>query len=175
MSRRAGFTLIELLVAITVTATVLLLAHALFGAVELGARRAQEGYAEIESRATDIAWMAEVFRAVEIGRSGDGAFDGSASAVAFTGYTRTPAGWPERRRITLRAASGRLLMIAGPDTLVRWQGVDRMSIDYLLEPGADARWVNEWHSPVSAPLAVRLRLLEGSRVDTLLFLIGARG
>jgi prepilin-type N-terminal cleavage/methylation domain-containing protein len=175
MSRRAGFTIIELLVAIAVTGTVLLLAHALFGAVDLGARRTEEGYDEIESTATDIAWMAEVFRAVEIGRPGDGAFDGSASAVAFTGYARTPAGWPERRRIGLHAGSGRLLMTAGPDTLVLWQGVEGISIDYLLEPGADVRWVNEWHSPVSVPLAVRLRLRDGSRVDTMLFLIGARG
>jgi prepilin-type N-terminal cleavage/methylation domain-containing protein len=175
MSCRRGFTLIELLVAIAVTGTVLLLAHALFGAVELGARRVQESYADIESEATGIGWMAEVFRSVEIGRPGDGAFDGSANAVVFTGYLRMPAGWPERRRIGLRVASRRLLMSAGVDTLVLRQGVDRVYFDYLLEPGADVRWVNEWHSPVSAPLAVRLRLRDGSRVDTLLFLIGARG
>jgi prepilin-type N-terminal cleavage/methylation domain-containing protein len=175
MTRRAGFTLIELLVAIAVTATVLLLAHALFGAVELGARRAEESYTGIEREVARASWMAEVFRSVEIGRPGDGAFDGSASSVAFSGYARTPAGWPERRRIALHAALGRLLMTAGSDTLVLWQGVDGMSFDYLLEPGADVRWVNEWHSPVSAPLAVRLRLLEGSHVDTLLLLIGARG
>lgn len=175
MNRRAGFTLIELLVAIAVTGMVLVLARSLFGAVGSGALRTRNTYAETESEATSISWMEEAFRSVEIGRSVDGAFDGSGNAVVFTGYLRMSAGWPERRRITLRVASGRLMMTAGPDTLVLRQGVDEMYFDYLLEPGANVRWVNEWHSPVSAPLAVRLRLDHGSRVDTLLFIIGARG
>ncbi|HET7602827.1 MAG TPA: prepilin-type N-terminal cleavage/methylation domain-containing protein [Gemmatimonadales bacterium] len=175
MSRRAGFTLIELLVAIAVAGTVLLLAHALFGAVESGVLRARGTNVEIESEAAGMSWMEEVFHSVEIGRPPDGAFEGSASAVAFTGYLRTPGGWPERRRIELHARSGRLLMLAGVDTLVLWQGVDRMGLDYLLEPGANVRWVNEWQSPVSAPLAVRVRLQLGPRVDTMLFIIGARG
>jgi prepilin-type N-terminal cleavage/methylation domain-containing protein len=175
MSRRAGFTLIELLVAIAVTGVVLLLARALFGAVEAGALRTRNTYAEIESEATSISWMKEAFRSVEIGRPDDGAFDGSGNAVAFTGYLRTPAGWPERRRIALQVASGRLLMTAGPDARVLRESVERMYLDYLLEPGADVRWVNEWHSPVSAPLAVRLRLQLESSVDTMLFIIGTRG
>jgi prepilin-type N-terminal cleavage/methylation domain-containing protein len=175
MSRRAGFTLIELLVAIAVTGVVLLLARALFGAVEAGALRTRNTYAEIESEATSISWMKEAFRSVEIGRPDDGAFDGSGNAMAFTGYLRTPVGWPERRRIALHAASGRLLMTAGSDTIVLRQGVEGIYFDFLLEPGADARWVNEWHSPVSAPLAVRVRLRRGPGVDTMLFIIGARG
>jgi len=48
--------------------------------------------------------------------------------------------------------------------------------DYLLDYGAGARWVDEWVSPVSAPVAARLRLLHtGGRADTLLLHIGSRG
>ena len=48
--------------------------------------------------------------------------------------------------------------------------------DYLLVPGADARWVMEWHSQVSAPLAVRVTLSHtGGEVDTMLYLVKPRG
>ena len=55
--------------------------------------------------------------------------------------------------------------------------------DYLLEPGVESRWVREWVSPVSAPVAIRVRVTRGlgmgdeRRVvtDTLLFLIKERG
>jgi hypothetical protein len=59
------------------------------------------------------------------------------------------------------------------------EDVASLALDYLLEPGADTRWVRQWLSPVSAPVAVRLRLeIVGPgklSVDTLLFLIGERG
>ena len=58
-----------------------------------------------------------------------------------------------------------------------------LQFDYLLEPGAESRWVREWVSPVSAPVAVRMRIAKagcgkrdaGCVVDTLLFLIKERG
>ena len=61
--------------------------------------------------------------------------------------------------------------------------VTDLEFDYLLEPGAESRWVKEWVSPVTAPVAIRLRVTtgresgDGGRVvtDTLLFLIKERG
>jgi hypothetical protein len=57
--------------------------------------------------------------------------------------------------------------------------VTELALDYLLEPGANTRWVRQWLSPLSAPLAVRLRIERrgGSSegVDTLLCLIKERG
>jgi hypothetical protein len=51
-----------------------------------------------------------------------------------------------------------------------------VTFEYLLEYGAQARWVQEWHSPASAPLAVRLRLqADSGAVDTLMLVIGPRG
>ena len=61
--------------------------------------------------------------------------------------------------------------------------VTNVQVDYRLEPGAESRWVREWVSPVSAPVAVRMRIERavhgaqdtGNVVDTLLFLIKERG
>ena len=68
--------------------------------------------------------------------------------------------------------------------MVRWDGervlladsVEAVGLDYLLEPGIQAAWVQEWISAVSAPLAVRARVRRaGGRTDTTLYLIKARG
>jgi len=58
--------------------------------------------------------------------------------------------------------------------------VSGVEFDYLLEPGVNAAWVREWISPVSAPVAIRMRVtsarsMEHGAVDTLLFVIGPRG
>jgi hypothetical protein len=63
--------------------------------------------------------------------------------------------------------------------------VTDVAFDYLLEPGENTKWVREWISPVSAPLAVRVRVTHlsdnGQRTtahavtDTLLLLIKERG
>ncbi|MDZ4863742.1 MAG: hypothetical protein SGJ01_09885, partial [Gemmatimonadota bacterium] len=54
-----------------------------------------------------------------------------------------------------------------------------VEFDYLLEPGAQTRWVQTWISPLSAPLGVRLRIARRANdvdwTDTLLVLIGERG
>ena len=71
-----------------------------------------------------------------------------------------------------------------PGTAIALRDVVRdVEFDYLLEPGAESRWVREWVSPVSAPVAVRMRITKaengkwetGNAVDTLLFLIKERG
>ena len=70
----------------------------------------------------------------------------------------------------------------GPSVALR-DSVTDLEFDYLLEPGAESRWVKEWVSPVTAPVAIRLRVTtgresgDGGRVvtDTLLFLIKERG
>jgi hypothetical protein len=54
---------------------------------------------------------------------------------------------------------------------------EAVAFDYLASYGSASAWVQEWHSPVSAPVAVRLRLRRDSAaaVDTLLFIVGPRG
>jgi hypothetical protein len=68
-------------------------------------------------------------------------------------------------------------------------GVKEVRFDYLLDPGeipsvhdlaaragVRATFVREWMSPVSAPLAVRMRIVRtAGMVDTLLLIVGLRG
>ena len=61
------------------------------------------------------------------------------------------------------------------DTLVLADDAHTVAFDYVLEPGADAQWAREWISPVSAPLAIRVRLTGATQVDTLLLLVKERG
>ena len=77
--------------------------------------------------------------------------------------------------MSLAARDGWLLLSKGEgpaDTLLT---ADAVTFDYLLSYGSQASWVQAWHSPVSAPLAVRLRVRQGEAADTLFFLIGPRG
>ena len=86
-------------------------------------------------------------------------------------------GWFERRQVTLTAKQGQLRAAVTPGTPIALvDSVADLQLDYLLEPGAESRWVREWVSPVSAPVAVRMRIANaGGGVDTLLFPIKERG
>lgn len=89
-----------------------------------------------------------------------------------------PEGWFAEEAVTLGIRTGALWADHGGGAAVRLaDAVLGLECDYLLVPGADARWVRQWHSPLSAPLAVRLRLLrqDGLQVDTLLLLVRERG
>ena len=68
------------------------------------------------------------------------------------------------------------------ESILLADSVTDVAFDYLLEPGEEAKWMREWISPVSAPLAVRIRIQRGTGkgeagmvVDTLLLLIKERG
>jgi hypothetical protein len=160
----------------TVTGMVLLIAHALFGAIEQASARMRADHEAREQEEGGRAWLEEVFRWAEIGRPEDGAFEGDSETVTFTTYMSTPAGWTERRRVTIEARGGRLVLSAGSrDTIELRHPVTGVGFDYLLEPGAQSRWVAAWHSPVSAPLGVRMRIADSAGVDTLLLRIGTRG
>lgn len=79
--------------------------------------------------------------------------------------------------VTVTLAEGWVVAQTRRDTLRLMRGAE-LNAEYLLEPGADAAWMKGWQSPVSAPLAVRLRIRRGDDagvVDTLLFAIGPRG
>jgi len=105
-----------------------------------------------------------------------GGFVGRTDRVDFVTAQLTPNGWLAPRRVTLAQFADTLAAVGdGPERLCLSTGISSLRFDYLLEPGANARWVREWISPVSAPLAVRMRVTRRERVDTLLFLVGPRG
>jgi prepilin-type N-terminal cleavage/methylation domain-containing protein len=179
-----GFTLVEVLVALTIGAVVVLLAHELFGAVAERGRALTVTRTALDRSANAGRWLDATFLSLDVGTDGAGGFDGRPDHASFSTWLLTPDGWFERRQVTLGVEQGRLRTTVTPGTpIALMDGVTDVQFDYLLEPGAESRWVREWVSPVSAPVAVRMRIEKtgcGMRdarcvVDTMLFLIKERG
>ncbi len=179
-----GFTLVEVLVALTIAALVVLLAHQMFAAVAERGRTLVAARDSLDRAANARRWLKATFLSLDVGTDGAGGFDGRADRLAFSAWERTADGWFERRRIALGCDGDRLVASVIPgEPVALMDGVTRVAFDYLLEPGAESRWVREWVSPVSAPVAIRIRVTrgrgtrDGGRVvtDTLLFLMKERG
>lgn len=184
MRRDGGFTLIEALVALTIGALVVLLAHQVFAAVADRGRTLLAARESLDRTMNARRWLAATFLSLDVGMESAGGFDGRMDRMAFATWQRTADGWFERRGIVLSREGDRLMTVVTPGAPVAlMDDVDAVAFDYLLEPGAEARWVREWMSPVSAPVAVRMRIAKtgcgirdaGCVVDTLLFLIKERG
>ncbi len=178
MSRagRTGFTLIEVMVALVLTGVVAGLAHQLFGAVTDHARGLREARLGLDRRSNAQRFLQSAFLSLEVGVDSAGGFSGQRDRVSFSSWLPTADGWLERRRVELGLDGNRWLATSPPESSVELaRGVTALRFDYLLEPGAEAGWVAEWESAVSAPLAVRVRVTQGERADTMLYLIKARG
>lgn len=169
-----GFTLVEVMVAITIAGVVILGVHRIFTGVADGARAVAVARETLDRQANARRWLKSTFLSLEP------PFDGRAHHVSFTAWQLTPGGWFEPRPTELRRDGTWLVGKTGPASLYLGDGVRDVAFDYLLDPGANSKWVREWISPVSAPLAVRVRITGCGRgdagcVDTLLFLIKERG
>jgi prepilin-type N-terminal cleavage/methylation domain-containing protein len=175
MHPRHGFTLIEILVALTIGATVVLMVHQAFGAMldSSAALDASRMAHRRETRAREI--LQEAFGSLEIGMPGNVGFDGSQRQATFTTILPRRAAESQASAVTI-AIDGRWLTIGDRgkvDTLI---DSPEIVFDYLMSYGAQSSWVQNWHSPASAPLAARLKVRRDSvTVDTLFFLIGPRG
>ena len=178
-----GFTLVELLVALTIGSLVLLLAHELFSAVAGQGRTLTEARAVLDRSVNARRWLDATFLSLDVGTEGASGFEGRADRATFSAWLVTPDGWFERRMVSLeRGERGLVASVTPGNPILLMDSVQDVSFDYLLEPGAESRWVREWISPVSAPVAVRMRVVRpgkgeggGPVVDTLLFLIKERG
>jgi prepilin-type N-terminal cleavage/methylation domain-containing protein len=187
----AGFTLIELLVALTLTGLVVLLSHAVMAQVSDAAARGGAVVADLDRHGNRRAWLVRAFANVTAGSGPMRGFEGregwaggderEADRVAF--YSHVPADTGDaERRVRLWLTGDSLLAetihpaLGGPaDTLVMADGLRGFGAEFLMEYGANASWVREWVSPVSAPIAVRIRLQYADRTDTLLLHVGPRG
>ncbi len=179
-----GFTLVEVLVALTIGAVVVLLAHQLFAAVVDHGKTLTSGRTALDRGANARRWLEATFLSLDVGTDGASGFEGRPAHAAFTTWLRTPDGWFERRVVSLAHQDDRLVATVTPGPAIAlMDSIGDVAFDYLLEPGEESRWVREWVSPVSAPVAVRMRVTrgrgrgDGGRVvtDTLLFLIKERG
>jgi prepilin-type N-terminal cleavage/methylation domain-containing protein len=178
---RGGFTLVEVLVALVVATMLVVMAHRIFAAAVSGTAVLERGRLALDQTRNAHRFLTAAFLSVEVGIDDAGPFEGDPDEVRFTTWLQTPDGWFERSAADLRIDGGRLVVtIPSSNPVVLADGVAALHVDYLLERGADTPWVSQWHSPVSAPLAVRLRwtwrVWDGSIAsDTALYLLKARG
>jgi prepilin-type N-terminal cleavage/methylation domain-containing protein len=173
-----GFTLIEVMIALTLSALVVLLAHQIFTGVVDGVARLDSARAALARSANSRRWLIEAFGSLQAGVDSAGPFEGHPDQVGFASWQRMAPSGLKRERILLHQVGNALVAQEGAGALVLADSVSRVAFDYLLEPGANTTWAREWLSPVSAPLAVRIRVAyQGSsaRADTVLVLIGGRG
>jgi prepilin-type N-terminal cleavage/methylation domain-containing protein len=179
-----GFTLIEVIVALTIGALVVVLAARLFAAVGDGGRDLVAARTTLDRDANARRWLAAAFLSLDAGLEGGRSFEGHPAQVTFSSWLETEGGWFAPRRVTLAVDKAHLVARLTPgSTVTLADSVTDVGFDYLLEPGADAHWVREWISRVSAPLAVRARISRGRGTgdgglvvcDTLLLLIKERG
>jgi len=169
-----GFTLIEVMVAVAIAGVVIVAAHRIFTGVADGTRAVVAARESLDQSVNARRWLKATFLSLEP------PFEGRVNRASFTSWQLVPAGWFERTPIQLLKDDSRFLGAAGGEPLQLADGVSDVAFDYLLDPGADTKWVREWISPVSAPLAVRIRIAGCGRrdaacVDTLLFLVKERG
>jgi prepilin-type N-terminal cleavage/methylation domain-containing protein len=172
---RQGFTLVELVVALALTGLAALLAARTWTAVAEGSEAARAAREALDRRSNAHRWLARAIRSLDVDPA-RGGFAGEPARLRFGTWLERPEGWLEPGRVEILADDGMLLAISSADTIVLAGGVIEVAFDYLLEPGADTRWARRWVSPLSAPLAIRLRVAYGAPpADTLLFLVGERG
>jgi prepilin-type N-terminal cleavage/methylation domain-containing protein len=178
---RAGFTLVELLVAIAIGGLVVLTVHRLFGASTDHARRLDAHRQRFERAANARRWLADAFGSLDLGQGEPGPFLGGSNGVEFSTRLLTGRGCHEAERVGIAVRDGWLVArLRGGEVLLA-DSLASAQFDYLVEYGESAPWLPGWRSVVNAPLAVRIRLEHASMaageaaVDTLLFVIGARG
>jgi len=172
--RRDGFTLIEVMVAVAIGGLVIIAAHRIFTGVADGARAVATAREHLDRKSNARRWLKATLLSL------DPPFEGRTTRAAFTSWQLTPNGWFAPQATVLATEDAHFVGKSGGNTLRLADGVSGVAFDYLLEPGADTKWVGEWVSPVSAPLAIRLRIAgcgrqDASCVDTLLFLVRERG
>jgi prepilin-type N-terminal cleavage/methylation domain-containing protein len=176
---RRGFTLIEVMVALTLAALVVVLAHQIFSGVVDGVGRMDAARAGLDRKINSRRWLTEAFGSLQAGVDSAGFFEGHPDQVLFATWQRATQGGLHRQRLRLhQVRAGLVADGVGTAPVALVDSIARIGFDYLLEPGANTTWAREWLSPVSAPLAIRVRieyLGAPPRADTLLLVVGGRG
>src|SRR6266571_5987796 len=146
------------MLALSLGALVVLAAHKIFTGVVDGTRQVNEARTALDRAMNARRWLTAAVASLAVGDQ-DGPFIGKPDRVAFGSWQLTADGWLTRRRLALGAADGRFVAVSPQgDPLVLADSVRDVQFDYLLDPGENATWVREWISPVSAPLAIRIRM-----------------
>jgi hypothetical protein len=164
------------LVALTLGAMLVLAAHGAFGGASDAAAALARAQAAHDAEFAGRAALARLVANLDPASPGSTGFDGGPDGMRFSARVRSHDGHLSLRAVRLSVTGDTLRATSQDGPLAALPHVRAVACDYLLEGGADARWVTGWHSPVSAPLAVRIRLIRADgAADTLLLPIGPRG
>ena len=174
MRRRGGFTLVEVMVAVAIASLVMFTAYRVFIGVGDSTKALIVVRENLDRSVNARRWLKATFLSLEP------PFEGRVNRVTFTSWQLGAGGWFEPQDVALSQDGQQFVARLGSETVALADSVVLVQFDYLLEPDADTKWVREWVSPVSAPLAVRLRIAGCGRrdagcVDTLFFLVKERG
>ncbi len=166
MNRR-GFTVIELMAAMAVGGMCLAILAGL-GHTVLATAASQRTYIEDHERRMEGAlWLREAIANAATGLEGSSPFVGTESSATFSTYLATARGWPEPVTVRL-ALEADGIWLRGSHVSVRVLPDARsLDVDYLGTLGASSPWLRGWNSAVDIPLALRLRVEQGGRLDTL--------
>jgi prepilin-type N-terminal cleavage/methylation domain-containing protein len=179
--RATGFTLVEVLVTLVLAGMIALMAHGIFAAALHASAEVRAVRGSLDHRHEAHRLLGAMFLSVDAGTVDDTPFHGGRDGISFSSWLQTSDGWFERSRVELSLNEQRLVATLPQGApIVLYDSVAQVEFGYLLQPGADSRWVSEWVSEVSAPLAVRIRVTREHRLgrvvsDTVVYLIKARG
>lgn len=169
-----GFTLVEVLIALTIGSIIVLVTHLLFSHAVEASRRITDAGSRFDREQLAGRWLRSAFLSLDV-NEGAGPFEGASDHLSFTSWLVVSGGWTERTPVRLGLTDSTLEARNSRNAFLLQRDVRHVEFDYLLVPGANSRWVSVWVSPVSAPVAVRIRLYRTARIDTLLFAVGERG
>jgi prepilin-type N-terminal cleavage/methylation domain-containing protein len=173
--RSEGFTLIEVMVALMLTSLVVLVAHQLLAGVVDGAAALRRSAPLPTGPLLGREWALEACQTLEVGTPETHGFEGTASSARFDARLVTAEGWVERQGVTIEVREDQALIRTGAITATIVDSAEAPTLDYLSDGAGDGGWVMGWSSPVSAPLAIRIRWVRAGVADTILCPIGARG
>ena len=176
---RRGFTLVEVVIALAVSGLVVAQVAVIWTGLLSASRALGAQRQQLERRMNGERWLAEALRSAEAGDTGQSTFAGTPLQAKWTGRIWVAGGWRERRRLMLRWERHQLVLHGGDEAVPIGVRADTAFIDYLTSAGLTSTWTPSFESPVSLPVALRIRLAVpdstlGWRVDTMLVAVGPR-
>lgn len=173
--KRHGFTLLEVMVALLVASVVVAMAQRAFQMLSSSVLALEDHQREDSRRSESRRWLAEALGSVEAGIDSAPAFEGQPNELRCTTWLMGDRGWPERTPLELGLRGSVLQVRTRNGTLDLASDVRAVELDYLFTTGLESRWVHQWVSPISVPLAIRVRVTRDAGIDTTLVLVGGRG
>lgn len=154
------------------SAGAVLLVHRIFAATATGVRSLQRQLASANDHYNGNRWLEDALSSMTVGGPADAPFEGRPERLTGTTRVAVAQGWQESVPVSLSQEGTTVALRLGDLSVTIVRHVKALRLDYLGARGLRADWMAGWQSPVSAPLALRMRVTRmDGMVDTSLFLI----